>query len=342
MARKFKLEPEIVVMCGIPGIGKSRIVGNFFPYHQRVNMDSIHELLTPGSFEKRNIGLARDIEEMIINESLSRKTPIIIDNTNVTPEKRERYTEFAKKYSVGIKAVYFEPDAKKAIEQNSKREQKVPKVAIYKMVKDFKIPQRSEGFLEIYNAKEIGRMFGGKPAVFFDRDGVILNNKVNGKDHYVNKIDDIIFYENSLDALKKFSKKGYELFIISNQAGVAKGIMSQEQLEEINANLNDTFAKNKINMREIYCCTHSKEERCKCRKPKTGMIIQAAHTYGLNLGSSCLLGDMSTDIELGNRLDLKTILLETGCAGLDNEYNAIPSFRAKNIYEAVNMIPNLN
>ncbi|MBR9706656.1 hypothetical protein GOV14_06495, partial [Candidatus Pacearchaeota archaeon] len=67
MAKKFKPKQELIVMCGIPGIGKSMFVNSFFPYHHRVNLDSIHDILSDRGFDKRNLGLGRDIEDMIIN-----------------------------------------------------------------------------------------------------------------------------------------------------------------------------------------------------------------------------------------------------------------------------------
>jgi D-glycero-D-manno-heptose 1,7-bisphosphate phosphatase len=341
MTKSFKLRSELVVMCGIPGIGKSYVAENFFPYHQRVNLDSIHEMLSPGGFDKKNLRLARTIEETIINDCLVREIPLIVDNTNITKENRKKYIDFAGKFNVDIKAVYFEPDQKLAIEQNSKRERKVPLVAIYRMVKDFEMPSISEGFSQVYSAKNLGAMFGNKPAVLFDRDGVILKTKVDGKDHFVNRVEDIVFYENSMEAMKQFSNKGYDLFLISNQAGISFGKMTEKDLEDINDHLIETFKKNGIEIKEIYCCTHGTNLNCKCRKPRTGMVIQAACEHNINLNTSYFVGDMTSDILLGNRLGLKTILVETGFGGSDGKYTSTPDFVAKDIYEASKLVTKL-
>jgi D-glycero-D-manno-heptose 1,7-bisphosphate phosphatase len=334
MAKKFKINSEIVVLCGIPGIGKSYVAQNLFPYHHRINLDSIHEMISCGEgFEKKNLGLARNIEDLIIKDQLVRGCPILIDNTNVTEEKRSRYIDYARRFGVPVKAVYFEPDTKKAVEQNRKRERKVPKIAIYKMIKDFSRPDIGEGFCEVIDSRNLGRMFGDKPAVFFDRDGVLLNNKIDNKDYYVNKAGDIIFYDNTFKALKKLDY--FEKVIISNQAGVANKMMSKEDLENINEELKIAFLRNNIKISDIYCCTHHQESNCRCRKPKTGMVIQAAYEQGIDLNSSYIIGDMSSDLELGKRAGLKKILVNTGCAGSDLKYDTKPDFLAKDIEDAV-------
>jgi len=339
MRKKFTPKSEIILMCGIPGIGKSCVVENFSPYHHRVNLDSIHEMLAPGiGFDKRNLGLGRNIEDLIIKGRLKKRIPIVIDNTNITKEKREKYIKFAEENKVDISAVYFEPDAKLAISQNSKRLKKVPKIAIYKMAKDFQTPLIEEGFKGIYSVENIGKIFGDKKAVFLDRDGVITKTKINGKDHFVNKVSDILLYDKAVESVKKFSEKGYKVFIISNQAGVAYGKMSETDLEDINSHLLDLFSKKKVNISDIYCCIHSKTSNCRCRKPKTGMIIQAAYEYAVDLKSSYIVGDMTTDIEVGKRIGLNTILVETGFAGSDGRHDSVPDNIVKDIYSASEIV----
>lgn len=338
MTMKYKPKAEVVVMCGIPGVGKSFFVENFLPYHQRVNLDSIHAMLSSEGFDKANLELGRNIEDLVISYKLAKGIPIVIDNTSVTKEKRVKYIEVAKKYSVPAKAIYFEPDVKLALAQNAKRDRKVPQVAIRTMASSFQIPEKEEGFVAVYNARSPD-MFGTKPAVFLDRDGVILEDMVDGKNHFTNKVKDITFYPNSLGSLRTLSKKGYDLVIVSNQAGVANGSMSAEDLEEINSHLMKVFSREGINVKDIFCCIHPSKGSCKCRKPKTGMVIQAANMYGLDLKSSYMIGDATSDIELGNRLRLKTFLVQTGFAGKDGKFNPTPTYTVKDISEAADMVP---
>jgi len=109
---------ELILMIGIPGCGKSTFRERFLPYHQWVNLDSIHQLLSPDTgYNPKNRGLARTIEETIISDRLKKNLPVVIDNTNVTEKVRSKYFTLAEQYETEVKAVYFTPDLKRALRQ---------------------------------------------------------------------------------------------------------------------------------------------------------------------------------------------------------------------------------
>ncbi|RJO64044.1 MAG: HAD family hydrolase [Candidatus Omnitrophota bacterium] len=152
-------------------------------------------------------------------------------------------------------------------------------------------------------------------AVFLDRDGVI--NEYPGDYDYVKSRQEFRFLPGVFDALGLFCANGFKIFIISNQAGVSKGLYSQEDLDLITRNMLDALSNRGIVIAGVYYCTHSPEENCGCRKPKAGMIdaaLEDLRRQGLavDMKASYCIGDSLRDIELGKNKGLRTILLFSG------------------------------
>lgn len=152
-------------------------------------------------------------------------------------------------------------------------------------------------------------------AVFLDRDGVV--NKYPGDYDYVKSWQEFRFLPGVFRALRLLLENGFKIFIISNQAGVGKGLYSQGQLDEITKNMLDAFSTEGIEISGVYYCTHTPEDHCGCRKPKSGMIdtvlSSLAHEGSeLDIKSSYVIGDSMRDIELGRSKGLHSILLFSG------------------------------
>ena len=143
-------------------------------------------------------------------------------------------------------------------------------------------------------------------AVFFDRDGTIIKDK-----GHISDIKDIVFYNYSFDCLKELQKK-FLLFIITNQPGVAKGHINVESLDRIHTSILNKMGDHGINIKEIYCCTHKKEDYCLCRKPNTFFIDYAKDKFSIDLENSYIIGDHPSDIELAIRTKANGIYLLTG------------------------------
>lgn len=180
-------------------------------------------------------------------------------------------------------------------------------------------------------------------AVFLDRDGVI--NKYPGDFQYVTSWQAFQFLPGVKPALKKLSAAGFEIFIISNQAGVSKGVYSQADLDLITSNMLKELDKEDINITAVYYCTHRSEDNCACRKPKTGLIdmaISKIKESGLDLdfGSSYFIGDTIRDIETGKSAGLKTILVFSGKEKPENrkDWQILPDLVARDLSEAVEKI----
>ena len=139
-------------------------------------------------------------------------------------------------------------------------------------------------------------------AVFLDRDGV-----VNVEKNYVYKIEDFEFMPGIFDVCKKYQQEGYLLFIITNQAGIARGYYTEEQFRILTDFMIKQFEKQGILIKKVYFCPHHPDftGECECRKPNPGMILQAAKEFDIDLSESILIGDKESDIEAGERAGIK-------------------------------------
>ncbi|ALL11575.1 histidinol phosphate phosphatase [Bacillus thuringiensis] len=145
-------------------------------------------------------------------------------------------------------------------------------------------------------------------AVFLDRDGVI-NEILSDKVKFVNYPEDVYLLPGTADAIASFRKKGYMIFVVTNQAGVSLGYMSHTQLNNIHNHLEKELLKVNANaiINDIMACIHNINANCNCRKPNAGMLITLAEKYNISLEDSYMIGDRESDIEAGIKVGTKTI-----------------------------------
>ena len=147
-------------------------------------------------------------------------------------------------------------------------------------------------------------------AVFLDRDGV-LNECEEGK--YVNCIAELNVFNYAGRAVKLLNDLNYKVLIVSNQSGIASGHISVEALSDINQKLCSCIKNDGGHIDGIYICPHDKyKNECNCRKPKPGLILQAAKEWDIDLSKSWMVGDMVSDINAGISAGVKTILVLSG------------------------------
>jgi D-glycero-D-manno-heptose 1,7-bisphosphate phosphatase len=168
-----------------------------------------------------------------------------------------------------------------------------------------------------------------KAAVFFDRDGVI--NKVilrDGKPFSPRAIEDFVFNDGVRDAVRRLKSAGYKVIVITNQPDLAGGHITQETLDLMTQRMNE-----EISFDDVFICPHDDGHRCSCRKPKPGMILEAARKWKINLPASYFVGDTWKDMEAGKAAGCKTILL-------DASYNQnVPcDFRIGTVLKALDVI----
>ena len=144
-------------------------------------------------------------------------------------------------------------------------------------------------------------------AVFLDRDGVI-NGKAPG-DGYITRWQDFRILPGVAEAIRRLRDAGFLVIVITNQRCVAKGLLSESELQEIHQNMVRMLRRQKAAINAVYYCPHEVDENCGCRKPRPGMILQAARDHQIDLHSSWMVGDDCRDVETGKAAGCKTILL---------------------------------
>jgi len=155
--------------------------------------------------------------------------------------------------------------------------------------------------------KEAKKMISADKVIFLDRDGTLTEEK-----DFVSRIEEIKFISGAKEALKILQDLGYKLVIISNQSGIARGIMTEEQVKEVNRFILKELGNEGIKIEGIYYCPHHPEENCNCRKPKTGLIKKVLKKNNLKLKDSWAIGDKLSDVLLGKNIKGKSILVLTG------------------------------
>ena len=145
-------------------------------------------------------------------------------------------------------------------------------------------------------------------AVFFDRDGVINKPIVKkGRPFSPLKFEDFVLENGVIELTNAFSTAGYLLFIVTNQPEVARGRLDIIELDKMHC-----YISEKINIQEIFTCTHDAEDRCWCRKPSPGALFDLASRHDLSLPDSIFIGDRWKDIDAGNAAGCRTVFLDNG------------------------------
>lgn len=144
-----------------------------------------------------------------------------------------------------------------------------------------------------------------KPAVFLDRDGV-LNAVVMRGDVIASprSVDELKIEPDAAEALARMKAAGFELFVVTNQPDVSRGLMAKETLDAIHRRVRAALP-----VTEIVACIHDNADGCDCRKPKPGLLLDLARRYDLNLGESWMVGDQDRDIICGIAAGCRTVLM---------------------------------
>lgn len=147
-------------------------------------------------------------------------------------------------------------------------------------------------------------------ALFLDRDGVINKEK-----NYLYKIEDFEFIDGVFETCRYFQDLGYLIIIITNQAGIARGIYTENDFEILTDWMLEKFETQGIKISKVYHCPHHPDfsRKCECRKPSPGMLLKAKETFSIDMKSSILVGDKESDIEAGLKADIGVnILVKSG------------------------------
>ena len=190
-------------------------------------------------------------------------------------------------------------------------------------------------------------------AVFLDRDGVINELVYYEEQRLVDSpftVEQLKLFPGVGEAIKKLTEGGYKVVIASNQPAIAKGQLSWETFEKIKGKMREELAKQAASVDGEYYCFHHPEAviadlkvNCECRKPKPGLLLQAAREHDIDLLESWMIGDNLTDIKAGKSAGCKTVLLgkmKCQLCRLMDEEDARPDSIASSLSEAVSVILN--
>lgn len=180
--------------------------------------------------------------------------------------------------------------------------------------------------------------------VFLDRDGT-LNTEVD----FLRTPDELEVIAGAPAAVRRLNEQGLITCVISNQSGVARGLLTEETLDEIHARLRAEFEREGAVLDRIYYCPHHPTEGiaryrrdCECRKPRPGMLLKGAEEFRLDLTKCYLVGDSVVDIQAGNAVGATTVLVQTGYGKKSlqtcTEQNIPIGFVAASVVEAVDFI----
>ncbi len=177
--------------------------------------------------------------------------------------------------------------------------------------------------------------------VFLDRDGVI--NEFPGNGNYVTLVKDFRFLPRALEALRLLTEMGCTLFIISNQAGINKGVYTKNKLNLITRHMLREIRKAGARIKKVFYCIHRSDEGCECRKPEIGSIVRALQSMNKTIRAAknaYFIGDTQVDVKAGHNAGCKSIFVLSGSEDRNylRKWEVKPDYIVKDLFEAVQVI----
>jgi D-glycero-D-manno-heptose 1,7-bisphosphate phosphatase len=176
-------------------------------------------------------------------------------------------------------------------------------------------------------------------AVFLDRDGTI-----NVEKEYVHRIEDFEFVPGTVEALQLLVRADIDIIIVTNQAGIAKGIFSETDLAAVNRHMSAELLRHGVKLAGIYFCPHHPQatiplyrKLCSCRKPNPGLLVTAMRQRGIAPSEAVMVGDKKSDVDAGRALGLTTYLVETGY-GASEKHETNATYVVPDLLSAVHHI----
>jgi D-glycero-D-manno-heptose 1,7-bisphosphate phosphatase len=166
------------------------------------------------------------------------------------------------------------------------------------------------------------------PAVFFDRDGTLMEEV-----HYCGDPAQVRVYAGVTEGLRSLRDAGCLTFVVSNQSGIGRGLISEQQYRAVQAELLAQIGEGLIDA--SYFCPDAPGTPSTRRKPEPGLLLEAAADFDVDLARSYMVGDKAADVECGKRAGVKTILVLTGYGA---EQDCAPDYRVQDVAEAIRTV----
>ena len=216
----------------------------------------------------------------------------------------------------------------------------------FEYIKDCGTPKRLDKVILDFHSGKIIRSKKNlkQKAIFIDRDGTINEEK-----NHLNRHEDFLLLKNAAKAIKGFNNEEFRVCVITNQPVIARGECTISELDSIHSKLETELGKEGAFVDRIYYCPHHPDSgykneipdlkiTCECRKPSIGLINKAVLDLNIDVTQSWMIGDTTTDILTAKNSGLKSILVETGYAGLDYKYLVSPDFILPDLFSAFQFI----
>jgi D-glycero-D-manno-heptose 1,7-bisphosphate phosphatase len=171
--------------------------------------------------------------------------------------------------------------------------------------------------------------------VLLDRDGVINHDS----DAFIKSPDEWLPIAGSLEAIALFNQQGYQVIVVTNQSGVARGLFDEATLEQIHAKMHRLVSEHGGQISAIYYCPHGADSACDCRKPKAGLLKAFAADFDADLSTIAVIGDSLRDLQAAELVGAMPILVKTGKGQqtlLNNPHLTFLVF--ENLYDAAKYI----
>lgn len=165
--------------------------------------------------------------------------------------------------------------------------------------------------------------------IFLDRDGVI--NKCAKEHEYINRWENFEFLEKVPEAIRFLNKADYKIVVVSNQRGIARGIITKNEVDKLHNKVNEYLKSVGANIDCFLYCPHE-IGKCNCRKPDIGLFLSAERLYEVEKSRSYMIGDSESDVIAGNNFGVKTVFV--------GGYNNLADICCESLYEAVQIILN--
>lgn len=174
-------------------------------------------------------------------------------------------------------------------------------------------------------------------ALFLDRDGTLVHAV-----HFPRYPEQLRIYDGIHPELLALQTMGFRLIVITNQSGIAKGYLTEEDLQRMHIYLSQQLMKEHIYLDAIYYCPHHPDGiipdlaiTCNCRKPQPGLLLRAQAELDIDLAQSWLIGDILDDVEAGNRAGCHTVLVDLGTEARPTTSLRYPTFVARDTVHAL-------
>ena len=169
------------------------------------------------------------------------------------------------------------------------------------------------------------------PAVFLDRDGVINRTTVRGGTPYPpQSVEEVEILPGVAEAMEALRRRGVPMIVVTNQPDVARGTQTREAVDRIN-----DFLAGRLPITAVFTCFHDNADDCACRKPRPGLLTQAAESFGIDLRRSYIVGDRWSDVAAGAAAGCRTVLIDLPYSQC---HRCTPDHKVADLPEAVGWI----